>query len=355
MKTEYVADYSRCSDVGLVRKANEDNCDYRIATPNGDLFVVCDGMGGHAGGAVASKIAVESIVNYFQQQQYPDVQQALNDAVCCANMQILGRAQEDPALKGMGTTACIVLVQGEAAYIAHCGDSRIYLYVAGEKYLHRITEDHSYVMSLVKSGELDDREAEHHPKKNIILRALGIKSNIEPEVAPQAVLPARGDIFLICSDGLSGMVDDNGIEAILQQDVPLEQKTAALIQAAKDGGGKDNITVQLIQVIDSRRETTWFVDKNPKWRQKPVVVQIPKTSSLKIDGGLLKKIKIVAAVLAAFWLLNLVILVSLPDTTASTTTTATGKRIKKVENFCRSIVTFGLYGGSKTESNPKTK
>ena len=255
------------SVTGQVRKANEDSCGF-ATVPNGELFVVCDGMGGHVGGATASRIAVEQIIQHFKAQHYPNIYQALWDALCRANFQIIGAANADPSLKGMGTTACIVLVDGNDAYIAHVGDSRIYLFDAQRQRLYRITKDHSFVQSLVDMGQLDDREAEHHPRKNVILKALGVKEDLKPEVYMSPVQPATGDMFLICSDGLSGMVDDNGIEAILGSDQSTEQKVMDLVTNANvPGKGLDNITAQVIKIVESPYPISNHPDHNPNWRK----------------------------------------------------------------------------------------
>lgn len=257
------------SITGQVRKANEDSCGF-ATVPNGELFVVCDGMGGHVGGATASRIAVNQIIEHFKAQLYPNIYEALNDALCRANIQILGAADADPSLKGMGTTACIVLVNENDAYIAHVGDSRIYLFEAEKRRLFRITKDHSFVQSLVDMGQLDDREAEHHPRKNVIMKALGTKEELKPEVYMSPVQPAKGDMFLICSDGLSGMVDDNGIESILASDQSVEQKVLDLVNNANvPGKGLDNITAQVIRVVDSPYPVSNHPDHNPRWRNAP--------------------------------------------------------------------------------------
>lgn len=256
------------SIVGQVRKANEDNCGY-ASTPNGELFVVCDGMGGHVGGATASRIAVDSIIAFLSQKEWPDKPQAIAEALRFANTQILGTAANDATLKGMGTTACIVLCEGQDVWIGHVGDSRIYLFDKRNAYLHRVTKDHSYVQALVDKGELDDRDAENHPQKNIIMRALGSKDEVVPEVEAIPLHIAAGDTLLICSDGLSGMIDDNEIEAILASKLSLENKAEKLINDANaPGKGKDNITVQLIQAVSSAFKQSTFPDFNPKWRQR---------------------------------------------------------------------------------------
>ena len=256
------------SITGQVRQANEDSCGF-ATVPNGELFVVCDGMGGHVGGATASRIAVEQIIQHFKAKRYPNIYQALHDALCRANIQIIGAANVEPSLKGMGTTACIVLVDGNDAYIAHVGDSRIYLYEDQKKRLFRITKDHSFVQSLVDMGQLDDRDAEHHPRKNVIMKALGTKEELKPEVFMSPVQPAKGDMFLICSDGLSGMVDDDGIEAILSSDQSIEQKVLDLVTNANvPGKGLDNITAQVIKVLESPYPLSNHPDHNPNWRKE---------------------------------------------------------------------------------------
>lgn len=248
--------------IGNVRKAQEDSHDIAALTPNGDVFVVCDGMGGHVGGKQASSIAVKSIIDYLKKEKYPQPTQALNEALQFANMQILGYANAHPELKGMGTTACIVLLQDSEAYIAHVGDSRIYLYLGKEKQLHRITKDHSYVQTLVDAGQITDEEAEHHPNKNRILKALGIKPDLSPTF--NKVQPKNGDVFLICSDGLSGMISDSIITDVLSQKNEIAAKGDTLINLALDAGGTDNITVELIQIANSPHTKSQFRSFNPK-------------------------------------------------------------------------------------------
>ena len=247
--------------IGNVRIAQEDSHDIAALTPNGDVFVVCDGMGGHVGGKQASSIAVKSIIDYLKKERYPQPTQALNDALQFANMQILGYANEHPELKGMGTTACIVLLQDSEAYIAHVGDSRIYLYLGQEKQLHRITKDHSYVQTLVDAGQISDEEAEHHPNKNRILKALGIRLDLVPSFGK--VQPINGDVFLICSDGLSGMVSDSTMREVLMQNKSIEYKGNTLINLALDAGGLDNITLELIHIVSSPHSKSVFRRYNP--------------------------------------------------------------------------------------------
>ena len=261
-------------EIGNVRKAQEDSHGLKAGkerTPNGDLFVVCDGMGGHVGGAKASSIAVESIINRISEEKRPTPIDALNDALQFANMQILGFANDHPEFKGMGTTACILLLQDDGAWIAHVGDSRIYLYLGKEKQLHRITKDHSYVQTLVDQGIITDDQAEHHPNKNRIMKALGIKPELQPtfNYENKPIHPKNGDIFLICSDGLSGMIPDRTIERVLgEEKLTLQQKGDELIRLAMEGetvqpGGQDNCTLELIEVDNSNWKNSEFKSYSP--------------------------------------------------------------------------------------------
>jgi protein phosphatase len=254
-------------DIGRVRKAQEDSHDMALKTPNGDVFVVCDGMGGHVGGAKASSIAVESIINNLKEKKYDNPIDALNDSLQFANMQILGFANDHPEYKGMGTTACVLLLQSDGAYYAHVGDSRIYLYLGKEKKLHRITKDHSYVQSLVDKGLMSEDQAEKDPNKNRILKALGVTSNLEPTF--NKAKPKNGDIFLICSDGLSGMIPDSTIEKVLGQNSTLEARGELLINLAMQGetvhpGGQDNCTVELIEIDNSPWPNSEFENYSPQ-------------------------------------------------------------------------------------------
>jgi serine/threonine protein phosphatase PrpC len=250
------------TDTGLVRAINED-CHGLAETPNGYLCVVCDGMGGHAGGAMASGLAVECIVQYLSKEAYRDARQALTGALDFANMQIIGTAAEHPDLEGMGTTACVLLLGDDEVWLAHAGDSRIYLFEARKRCLHRLTKDHSYVQGLVAQGIITEEEAETHPNKNRILKALGVSEELHPEVCRQPVLPARGDLFLVCSDGLSGMVTDKRIQQVLAEETTLQQKETALMSLARSAGGTDNITFQLIEVTDSPYKRSVFANPKP--------------------------------------------------------------------------------------------
>lgn len=249
---------------GLVRPANEDSIG-NITIPNNlniNLYIICDGMGGHEGGAKASTIAVNAIQEYFSNTPNPIPQIALDEAICFANMQIFGSAQAEPEFKGMGTT-CVVLLEIEGLiYIAHVGDSRIYIHT--DQKLYRITKDHSYVQDLVDKGEISDQQMETHPNKNQLTRALGISADVDVEVASKPILAKTGDSFLLCSDGLNGLINDRMINSVIKTNDPIETKSLNLITMAEAAGGHDNISVDLIEVLASSHTKTQFVNKNNK-------------------------------------------------------------------------------------------
>jgi serine/threonine protein phosphatase PrpC len=247
------------TNVGKVRAANEDNMGESI-TPNGHLFVVCDGMGGHVGGATASSIAVTSIIEFFQREVYDNPIQAIDHALSFANEQIYASALNNPELKGMGTTAVVLLIRNEECFVGHVGDSRIYLY--SDAKLNRLTKDHSFVQTLVDSGIISDDEAESHPNKNQILQALGIASSVKGTISPAAILPKTGDTFLLCSDGLNGMVKDAEMQHILSVN-NIEIAAENLITAALNAGGTDNITAALVKIEESAHVKSTFSHFNP--------------------------------------------------------------------------------------------
>lgn len=244
-------DYSYCqvigiTDRGLKRAANEDWLGER-KTPNGWVAVVCDGMGGHVGGATASHIAVETILDFLSSEYFEDARIAIGKAIDKANSAIQQKATLEPELQGMGSTCVLLIVRDGKVYIGHVGDSRIYL--IRDHRIHQLTKDHSYVQMLVDMGEITAEQAEHHPRKNEITNALGIPQMQPATVMQNPIEPQAGDCFLLCSDGLSGMVESKTIEHIVSQQMQLsaQDRAAKLVEKAKEGGGLDNITVQLVE------------------------------------------------------------------------------------------------------------
>ena len=234
------------TDVGKIRKANEDHGAH-FETLNGLVAVVCDGMGGHVGGAVASEVAIRTIHEFLDCQFFQDPREAIGLAIDAANKAIIKQAELNPELEGMGSTCVLLIVRDGKVYIGHVGDSRIYL--IREKTIVQLTKDHSFVQSLVDIGQITKEQAEHHPRKNEITNALGLPGMSPATVREEPIDPQAGDCFLLCSDGLSGMVSDHEIEKIVsrQRDFSSQQRADLLVQAANNNGGMDNITVELVE------------------------------------------------------------------------------------------------------------
>lgn len=235
------------TDVGVRREENQDYWGYFPAAQNGglgELFIVADGMGGALGGSVASKLAVEGVHAAFRDHvaAHPDgaIFDAIRVAVSTANATIHARSK-DPETRGMGTTIVILFISGDLAYTAHVGDSRIYRYRDGR--LEQLTRDHTRVQELVDQGIITPGKAKHHPQGHIIARNLGSSPAVDADIPPDGPFRIRdGDIFMLCSDGLYGLVDDEAIRQVLRT-APPEAATKALINLANRKGGHDNITV----------------------------------------------------------------------------------------------------------------
>lgn len=233
--------YSR-TDKGMVRHSNQDAEMHGIFDDGSAWAVVCDGMGGANGGNVASSTAVEEIsvrltANYTSGMSASQIRDMIARAVNAANIKVYIEAQEDISLRGMGTTVVVVIVRGDTAYIAHAGDSRVYLYAKGD--LRQMTVDHSVVQVMVDSGELTETEARFHPRRNLITRALGVKPKLDIDHCECPV--AKGDILLLCSDGLSNYVDDLEMYKILYK-YKDDDAVNMLIDTANRHGGGDNVT-----------------------------------------------------------------------------------------------------------------
>jgi PPM family protein phosphatase len=235
-----VEQYSR-TDVGRQRNANEDDL---FAAADAGLFAVADGMGGARAGEVAAKAAVEQLAALEQKQEVGE--RELATVVEDANRRIHELSQSDESLAGMGTTMTAVSVGDAEVAIAHVGDSRAYRMREGE--LERLTHDHSLVDEMVRAGRLTPEEAEVHPQRSIITRALGPEPQVEVE---RMTYPARsGDVYLICSDGLTTMVPEDDVAAILRGRSSLRQAAEDLVRVANEAGGKDNVTVVLFRLAE---------------------------------------------------------------------------------------------------------
>jgi len=241
---------SMSSDVGCVRELNEDSGTYiqpdnpELLRSKGLLIVVADGMGGHSAGEVASRLAVDVVTRAYYEDG-GDARSALEKAFHEANREIHKAAENDASKNGMGTTCTALVLQNGTAISAHVGDSRLYLIREGSIYL--MTEDHSAVMEMVKAGLITLEQARHHPEKNVILRAMGSHPEVEVTTWQEPFPVKAGDRFLLCSDGLYDLVEDEEIKRIVMLSAP-QTACESLIALAKERGGHDNITVGVVSL-----------------------------------------------------------------------------------------------------------
>lgn len=231
-------DFAAITDKGKSRKDNED-----FFTASRNLFIVADGMGGHKAGDVASKLAVQTIAKLYRSvKPEADRQKVIERLFKEANMAVMERASRISSEQGMGTTLTLMLIHTDKAYFGHIGDSRAYLFRNNK--LNQLTSDHSLVADMVQDGRITEEEARAHPYRNVITKALGSEEKIKPDIFSIDVNP--GDRILICSDGLTSMVDDSNIQTTLQGSENLKAICSALVKKANDNGGSDNITAIIV-------------------------------------------------------------------------------------------------------------
>lgn len=234
------------TDVGRVREMNQDS--YYISAPEDEckLFIVADGMGGYKGGEIASKLAVESAKNYINnninsiKKEKEQILELIRSAMEYANMVVYEKSKEDDELSNMGTTMDICYINSNKVYIGHVGDSSVFR--IRKEFMRKLTVDHSYVEQLVREGNITREEANNHPKKNMLTKALGCTAFVEPDVMVKGFL--KDDILLMCTDGLTNMIKENEIYNIIK-DNPRFAHTN-LIEKANELGGYDNITAVII-------------------------------------------------------------------------------------------------------------
>jgi protein phosphatase len=247
--------FSGKTNVGMKRNHNEDNL--HLAEED-QLYLVADGMGGHASGEIASQMAVETVASFFRAtaedaevtwpfkmdraRKYSE--NRLVTGIKLANLKIYEAAQRDAKYRGMGTTIVSILFVDGGVYVAHVGDSRVYR--VRDDQIVQLTEDHSLLNDYIKMKKLTPEEIENFPHKNVIVRALGMKETVQVDVRYET--PRARDLFLLCSDGLSGMVTDEEMLEIVRSTPDLDQATQKLIDRANEHGGVDNITVVLCRV-----------------------------------------------------------------------------------------------------------
>jgi serine/threonine protein phosphatase PrpC len=242
---EFSVHISGITDVGAVRQNNEDAIAFE---PAHGLAILADGMGGHNAGEVASHLAVETVERRLLQaigEDAPDYAELLTDAVHQANTAVYERSKLIADCNGMGTTLVVACFDTDQAHIANVGDSRLYLYRGGE--LNQLTRDHSLVAEMVEKGFMSAEEARESPQKNIITRAVGLQAEVEVDIYQHPL--QAGDLCLLCSDGLSDVVDDQGILGCIEENISdIDALSRQLVDKALQAGGPDNISVIVVQL-----------------------------------------------------------------------------------------------------------
>ena len=237
------------SDIGKAREMNQDS--FYVSEDNDEikLFILADGMGGYKGGEIASKLAVISAKNFITnnfskiEKEKEEILKLISHAIEYANFIVYEKSMESPEISDMGTTLDICLIYNNKIFIGHIGDSRIYR--IRKNVIRKLTNDHSYVAQLVKEGKITKEEAYNHPRKNMLLKAVGCNSLVEPDVMYKGFL--KDDILLMCSDGLTNMLRDEEIYQILLENP--EKPVEALIKNANNAGGNDNITAIVVDNV----------------------------------------------------------------------------------------------------------
>ena len=237
------------SDIGRVREINQDYYYISDSLDEVQLYMLADGMGGYNGGEIASKLAIQSAKSYIEnnfkeiEKDKESIIQLVASSMEYANMVVYEKAKENKELEGMGTTLEVCLIYNNKVYIGHVGDSRVYR--IRKDFIRKLTQDHSYVQKLLKDGTITKEEAENHPKKNMLMKALGCNAFVEPDVTVKGFL--KDDILIITSDGLTNMVKQEDIFNIAKGNI--EKAPIKLVDLANENGGLDNITVVIIKNI----------------------------------------------------------------------------------------------------------
>nr|WP_207627476.1 MULTISPECIES: Stp1/IreP family PP2C-type Ser/Thr phosphatase [Bacillaceae] len=238
------------TDQGRVRQNNEDSGGTFVNKDGYRLAIVADGMGGHRAGDVASKMSVTHLQESWEQTEgiitADDAEKWLRTQIFEVNQLVFDHANNNVECDGMGTTIEAVIATNHFATIAHVGDSRCYIF--NDSGFQQLTEDHTLVNELVRTGQITKEDAEHHPRKNVILRAIGTEQDVK--IDTKTIIFEEGDILLLCSDGLSNKVKEEQMISILQSEDSLEQKALSLINGANENGGEDNITLIILEFDD---------------------------------------------------------------------------------------------------------
>ena len=231
------------TDIGCVRTMNQDGyfCSMTPIGPFPNLFIVADGMGGHQAGDYASRYAIETFLAYISHTETTNLIRVMDEGIAMANQKVLEKSFENEELAGMGTTMVVAFSEDRQLYVANVGDSRLYL--IGHE-INQVTEDHSYVAAMMRAGELTKEQARNHPEKNVITRAVGVSQDVKADFFEVDLKP--GDKVLMCSDGLSNMIEDDRLFDVINAN-NVEDSVKILIDEAKKNGGYDNITAIVIE------------------------------------------------------------------------------------------------------------
>lgn len=248
------------SDLGLIRSENQDSYgkfpadNDDLSAPNGQLFIIADGMGGQRGGQKASRLAVDTVQRAYFSNSINDAAKGIRKAFEAANHQIYSCSINKSEYQGMGTTCTALIMKGNQVCIAHVGDSRVYR--INRRKIEQLTSDHSKVAELMREGLLTEKQAKTHPQRSILSRALGVNESVEVDIIDGMVLKG-GDSFLLCTDGLAKVTDDEIKSIVLSNSV--QDTCEKLINVAIDRGGDDNVTVQMIRIEGNKRRFAFFL------------------------------------------------------------------------------------------------
>ena len=285
---------ANCTDTGRTRRVNEDSM-VTFDSPNGRVVAVCDGMGGQNAGDVASQLAVAVIQDILSDNTFATPEEAITSSVIAANQAILRKASMNEDMQGMGATCVMLIVKDGKVYYGSIGDSRIY-YIANGM-IRQITKDQSYVQTLVDAGQITLAEAEHHQDKNQITNALGVEGMTPPVIGQMPIIPEPNSAFLLCSDGLSGMINNNTIlNTVSRYDLSLNERARMLVEQANEAGGLDNITVQLVEF--PAEDMTMSPMGNPSVSS---AIAQPKKKSHAVLYSLIAVLLVIAVAGGAYW------------------------------------------------------
>lgn len=336
---------ANCTDTGRTRRVNEDSM-VTFDSPNGRVVAVCDGMGGQNAGDVASQLAVAVIQDILSDNTFATPEEAITSSVIAANQAILRKASMNEDMQGMGATCVMLIVKDGKVYYGSIGDSRIY-YIANGM-IRQITKDQSYVQTLVDAGQITLAEAEHHQDKNQITNALGVEGMTPPVIGQMPIIPEPNSTFLLCSDGLSGMINNNTIlNTVSRYDLTLNERAQMLVEQANEAGGLDNITVQLVEF--PAEDMTMSPMGSPSVSS---AIAQPKKKSHAVLYSLIAALLVIAVAGGAYWYFHEE---EKPQPKASVTTTVKSKgNVKRLEVKKEETKVENVIGASDNDVAKKT-